>query len=54
MRTREEIMMRIADEQHIVKEGVGGISNLGRRITQEYLDNIKGQIKALEWVLDEF
>ena len=53
MRTGLEIENRIADGQYIVKEGVGGFNKYGKRITKEYLDNVKGQIEALKWVLDE-
>ena len=54
MKNGIEIANRIADMQHIVIEGVGGFDKFGKHITKEYLDNIKGQIKALEWVLDSF
>ena len=53
MRTEIDILNRIADGQYILKQGVGGFNKSGKRITKEYLDNVKGQIEALEWVLDE-
>ncbi len=53
MRTEIDILNRIADGQYIIKEGVGGFNKSGKRITKEYLDNVKGQIEALKWVLDE-
>ncbi len=52
MRTELDILNRIADGQYILSEGVGGFNKYGKRITKEYLDNVKGQIEALKWVLD--
>ena len=53
MRTELDILNRIADGKFILAEGVGGVNKSGKVITKEYLDNVKGQIEALEWVLDE-
>ena len=53
MRTELDILNRIADGKFILSEGVGGVNKYGKVITKEYLDNVKGQIEALEWVLDE-